>query len=372
MSNVEIQPSDNTWIGNDDVVTVKHFSGCKKVHYSSHEQNNLSNYKKLNNKCCINKVTNKIIGYKQNTNKVPKYVAREVARGKDILIHHFSGHQNVLFFTLTFEKAYMDISGTKKHFNSFLKKLKRRYGKLIYFYVIELQKERKEPSLHIHAAIKMVEQKRFTVNKDEAEVLWGHGFIKAKRLYNVQKISSYFFKDFFREENLKIYPKNSHIYYSSQGLKPPTVEKLTMTEFLEKYGDDYYLDNAIANNVIDGKTKKIMCSNIDKFFKPRKYKRKSKRKFKLKIAIRFIKMEADKLLCDDIYSTTKRNKCFKTYGIKIPLDTKNTILMNKVRKLKKGKQWILLESTFPLGYGLCNAKVIDILDEKDITRTYLF
>lgn len=371
MSDVKLEFNDNTWIADEDMVTVKHFPDEKQVHYNSNPQKHLGGYQRQDKDTYLNTTTGEIGKYKHNVDKVPKFVTQEVARGKDILINHFAGHQNVLFFTLTFDEAYMDIKGTQKYFNSFLRKLKRIYGNLIYFYVIELQKERKEPSLHVHAAIKRTEHKRFKVDKDEAKALWGHGFAKPKRLYNVEKISTYFFKDFFREENLKIYPKNSHIYYHSIGLKGPTVEELTMSEFLKKYGDDYYLDNSVAKDVIDCKTQKVICSNIDKYFKERKYKRKSQRKYKVKRAIRFIRIEADKIICDDIYSSKKRYS--KTYGIKIPLDTKNTVLMEKVRKLKKfKKQWVLLESKFPMGYGLCNAKVIDILNEADIVETHLF
>ena len=371
MSEVKLEFTDNAWIADDDTVTVKHFSGGIQVHHNSNPQNHLAGYKRVDKNTYFNPVTGEVETYKQNESKVLKNVATQVKRGRDILINHFSGHQNVLFFTLTFKKAYMDMAGTQDYFNKFLKKLKRRYGKLIYFYVIELQKERQEPSLHIHSAIKSLDKKRFRVDKDEAENLWDKGFVATERLYDVEKISNYFFKDFFREENLKIYPKGSNIYYRSKGLEPPTLETLTMSEVLTKYGDDYYLDNSTATDVIDSKTNKIMCSNIDKFFKPRKYKRKNKKKFITKRIVRFIKIEDDKMVCDDIYYYKSRYK--KHYGIKLPLDTKNTVLMDKVKKLKKRKkQWVVLETTFPIKYGLVGSKVIDLIDEKDMQTNYLF
>lgn len=373
MSEVKLEFTNNTWIADDDTVTVKHFSGGKQVHYNSNPQNHIAGYKRLDKNTYLNPITGKVETYKQNESKVLKNVATQVKRGRDILINHFSGHQNVLFFTLTFKKAYMDMAGTQDYFNKFLKKLKRRYGKLIYFYVIELQKERQEPSLHIHAAIKRVEYKRFKVDNPETKALWGQGSTKTKRLYDVEKISNYFFKDFFREENLKIYPKGSNIYYRSKGLEPPTLETLTMSEFLSKYEDDYYLDNSTAADVIDSKTNKIMCSNVDKFFKPRKYKRKDKKKFITKRAVRFIKMEADRMVCDDIYVYTRRYGYKKSYGVKVPVDTENTVLMDKIKHLqKRKKQWVLLETTFPVKYGLVGSKVIDLIDEKDMQTNYLF
>ena len=144
-----------------------------------------------------------------------------------------------------------------------------------------------------------------------------------------------------------------------------------MSEFLEKYGDDCYLDSSTAIDVVDSKTNKIMCSNIVKTFKSRKYKRKPKKKFITKRIVRFIKTEDDKMVCDDIYYYKSRYK--KSYGIKIPIDTKNTVLMDKIKKLeKRKKQWVVLETTFPIKYGLVGSRVIDIVDKKDMERNYLF
>lgn len=371
MSDIKLEFTNNTWIDDEEIVTVKHFSDAKQVHYNSNPQKHLAGYKRLNKNTYINPTTGEIKTYKHNACKVPKFVAESVARGQDILIQNFAGHQNVIFFTLTFDKACMDIAGTQKYFNNFLKKIKRRYGELKYFYVIELQKERQEPSLHIHAAIKSMDMKRFRIENDDAKALWGHGITKTERLYNIEKISNYFFKDFFRAKNLKIYPKNSNICYHSTGLKPPKVEMLTMAEFISKYGDDYYLDGTTGKDVIDTKTNKVMCSNIDKIFKQRTHKRKAKIKYPLKRTVRFIKVEDDKMLCDDIYFN--RRKGCKTYGLKITLNTKNTVLMDKVRKLKRKKKClILLEYTFPIPQDLSNTTIIDILDENDVIINHLF
>ena len=122
MSEVKLEFTDNAWIADDDTVTAKHFAGGIQVHYNSNPQNHLAGYKRVDKNTYFNPVTGEVETYKQNADKVLKNVATQVRRGKDILIHHFSGHQNVLFFSLTFEKAYMDIVGTQEYFNKFLKK----------------------------------------------------------------------------------------------------------------------------------------------------------------------------------------------------------------------------------------------------------
>lgn len=371
MSNIKIEETKHTWIENNAIVKVKHYGDSKVVHYNSNIQNHLCKYKKLNNKSCIDKQTGDIIMYNQNKEKVPKYVAREVSRAKDILISNFPKGQNVLFLTLTFSNPCTDFEITRKYFRYFLDKLKRRYGKIIYFYVIELQKERAEPSLHIHAAIKQTEKKRLVINNNEVERLWNKGFTKTKRLSNVQEISNYFFKDFFRKENLKIYTKNCHIYYHSIGLKTPKVEEMKMSNFINLYGEEYYMYNSITKNIIDSRTDKIMCTNINKVFKKRKYKIKHKKILKVKIPVRFIKVEDGKMICDDIYSFKKR--CWKWYNVKISLDTQNTVLMSKVKKLKRKKKcWILLETTFPIRYGFSNSKIIDVEDTDTSIKNRLF
>ncbi len=370
-----INISSGGWIDDDETVTVKKYSHMLEVTNSSNKQTNLKKYKRHDKNTYVNTVTGELIEYKQNDMKILKWVKREVANAKDILINNFYGHQNVLFITLTYNKPVIDFKEVQRNFRNFYNKLQRRYGKLIYFQVVELQKNRwqkkKQKSLHIHLALKNPNVKRFSIENDEICVLWEKGFTKTDRLETVNKIASYFFKDFLYQENLRLYPKYKNIFQCSQGLKDVTTETYTMKEFLNKYGEAFYRENSNIINIIDNKTGKIMCIHKKQNYMPRKYKKKNKSNYKCIIPIRFIKVENDKIVCDDIY--TFRRRYLKRYGIKIPINTKNTVLMDKIRKMqKRKKQWILLKATFPLKYDLSNTTVIDILDEKDIVVNRLF
>lgn len=368
MSKIKKEVIDGGWINADEEVTAKYFGDIIKVQSSKSKQTHLNQYPRTSKSTYFNKIDNRQHEYKQNENKTVKNARRSVNEIKDIVLNNFQGKQNVLFLTFTCTEAVMDFEFMKNSFNNFFKKLKRKYGKLKYFYIIELQKNRETPSLHIHSAIKSIEHKRLRIPNDEITRLWGVGFCTTERLNNAEKLTSYFIKDLLDEENLKIYPKNKKLYYSSLKLPKPTEEKMTMQEFLNKYGDDFYRDAGVQINIVDVDTSKIINAHKKQTYKKRKHNKR--KKLKMKRAVRFRGIENNYLVCDDIYCYRQRK--MKNYAVKIPLNTKNTVLMDKVKKLKKGKQWIVLEGTFPIRYDLSNTKVIKILDKTEINITRLF
>lgn len=367
MSKIKKEVIEGGWINADEEITVKYFGDIIKIKSNSSKQTHLKNYQKLSGKSYLNKTTNIEHEYKQNENKTVKNVSRSVNEIKDIVLNNFQGHQNILFLTLTCTKAVMDFEFMKKNFDNFFRKLKRRYGDLKYFYIIELQKNRKEPSLHIHSAIKSIEHKRFTIPDDETTRLWGVGFCTTERLNNAEKLTSYFVKDLLDEANLKIYPKNSNLYYCSLGLPKPKEETMIMQEFLNKCADDFYRDNGVIINIVDEDTAKIINGYMKQLYKRRKHKKKNIHK--IRRTVRFRRLQGNLLICDDIYENKKQ----KYYGATITVNTKNTVLLNKVQNLRKYKKaYLLLKGKFPIKRDLSNMEVIDVLDKENIKIQYLF
>ena len=369
MSKIKSEITEGGWIKNDTQITFKNYKNIIAVQSSSNSNKptKLKQYKKKNNDTRINTNTGEEIQCVHNEGKVLDTDKREVENAKDILLYNFWGHQNVVFITLTCETPTMDFNTIRKYFRNFYNKLKRKYGKLIYFYIIELQKERVEPSLHIHAVIKHTEKKRFSIPYDELVQLWkksGLYSCSIERVETVEVLGTYFFKDFLDEETLKLYPKHSRIFYSSINLERVEKETCTMEEFIEKFGEKFYRDSSIINNIIDEETDKIMCRYIKQVYKTRKHKKHKKFIREIKKVLTVKQIEDTYLIVND---TPKKNK-----NIKLKINYQDEELMKKIKALKKRKYILVLRYEVSLRYDLSNAVIVDVIDKKDIQENHLF
>lgn len=369
MSKIKSKITEGGWIDDETQVTIKNYGDTIKVQSSSNSSKptKLKSYRKKDKYTYINAETGEERQYIFNNEKVLDTVKREVENAKDILLYNFWGHQNVVFITLTCEKPTMDFNTIRKYFRNFYNKLKRKYGKLIYFYIIELQKERVEPSLHIHAVIKHTEKKRFSIPYDELVQLWkksGLYSCSIERVETVEVLGTYFFKDFLDVETLKLYPKNSHIFYCSINLERVEKETFTMEEFIEKFGEKYYRDSSIINDIIDESIDKIMCRYIKQVYKLRKHKKHKKFIREIKKLLTVKQIEDTYLIVND---TPKKIK-----NVKLKINYQDEKLMKKIKALKKRKYILVLRYEVSLRYDLSNAVIIDVIDKKDIQENHLF
>lgn len=369
MSKIKSEITEGGWIKKDTQVIIKNYGDTIKVQSSSNSSKptKLKSYRKKDKYTYINAETGEEKPYMLNDGKVLETVQREVKDASDILLRNFWGHQNVVFITLTCETPTMDFKQIRKYFRNFYNKLKRKYGKLIYFYIIELQKKRAEPSLHIHAVIKHTEKKRFFIPYEELVQLWdksGLWSCSIERVTTVEMLCTYFFKDFLDEETLKLYPKHSRIFYSSINLDRVEKETCTMEEFIEKFGEKFYRDSSIINNIIDEETDKIMCRYIKQVYKPRKHKKHKKFIREIKKVLTVKQIEDTYLIVND---TPKKIK-----NIKLKINYQDEELMNKIKALKKRKYILVLRYEVSLRYDLSNAVMVDVIDKKDIQENHLF
>lgn len=99
-------------------------------------------------------------------------------------MHEASLHDENCFITLTYDKEPWDGSLNKKHFQDFMKRLRRRYQDIRYFHCGEYGPETQRP--HYHALLfnhdwqdKELWSERdgvLTYVSNDLEKLWGHGF----------------------------------------------------------------------------------------------------------------------------------------------------------------------------------------------------
>ncbi|MCH5211431.1 MAG: hypothetical protein J1G06_00285 [Oscillospiraceae bacterium] len=181
--------------------------------------------------------TKNISSFKESFKDVPRYI-----KG------FFYGDDTERFVTLTYSEFMSEPERLSKDFQKFLNKLKRRYGKLRYFYI-------KEPdtrgSWHIHSLIKRLDGQSFNITDDSVRKLWKRGIaVNVQKINNVNTMSYYF--DITRYENkiqrISFYPTGMKIYSCSADMN---ITKLrTKYSNIKKYIGDKELTYRRTDNVI--------------------------------------------------------------------------------------------------------------------------
>ena len=116
-------------IPKDAQVKVKEYTNdVKTVTYVSNKSNNLRRYKRINNKEYIDKKTGEILQYNVQEVKTEKSLKRTLNGPlADLLINNFTGGNNQIFVTLTFEWDMNDFNKLKWYFDRFWSRLCYKY-----------------------------------------------------------------------------------------------------------------------------------------------------------------------------------------------------------------------------------------------------
>lgn len=114
------------------------------------------------------------------------------------------------FLTLTFAENETDIERANRAFNLFTQRMKDRFPEFQYFAVIEFQKR---GAVHYHLLCNL----RYMKSK-EIESIWGHGFIKIKRVKHVDNLGRYMSK-YLRKEMFDPRMFRKKKFFCSQNLK---------------------------------------------------------------------------------------------------------------------------------------------------------
>ncbi len=94
------------------------------------------------------------------------------------------GDANGRFITLTYAENFQDVEAANRHFNTFIKRLRKEYGsEFRYVVTIEFQKR---GAVHYHMLTDMP-----YIKDTELRRIWGHGFVKVKEVKNSKHAAVY-------------------------------------------------------------------------------------------------------------------------------------------------------------------------------------
>lgn len=141
------------------------------------------------------------------------------------------------FYTLTFKENLGEVTVANKRFNKFIMRMEYRYGKFIYLAVIEFQRR---GAVHYHFLCNLP----FIIAK-EIEKIWGHGFIKIRRIKHVTNLGAYFCKYLHKDmTDKRLFRKKK--YFCSENIERPmevydkrVIEKLLTQYDLHERKPDY-------------------------------------------------------------------------------------------------------------------------------------
>jgi len=148
------------------------------------------NYKKLDKDRYYCLLTGEIFEYKKSDNKSQSVVSikKTLTKLKRLINNNFTGERNELFLTLTYGKTMTDCKQLMKDFDTFMKRLKRKYPQMEYINVIEPQGS---GSWHCHVLLKDMAQQSLYIHNSKMAEMWGHGFTSTKGLKKVDNIGAY-------------------------------------------------------------------------------------------------------------------------------------------------------------------------------------
>ncbi len=116
------------------------------------------------------------------------------------------------FLTLTFAENLTDLQGCNKKIKIFIKKLKRIKKEIKYLLVPEFQKR---GAVHYHILINLDETEQKLIAN-----LWGHGFIKIKKIKEGANVGFYVSKYIGKDLEDQRYFNNKK-YFCSRNLNKP-------------------------------------------------------------------------------------------------------------------------------------------------------
>lgn len=252
---------------------VKTMGNIIEVQYMSHRNNKQTVQMLKGGKQYVVCSTGEIVDIKKKETRQEnrKGLLKTFALCRDLINTNVTDVSKVRWITLTYKenmtdtkKLYKDFEKFNKRFQYFCKK--NNYGKPEYIVMMEPQGR---GAWHAHLLYIWEDRKApFIENKVLAD-LWGHGFVKIKKLDNVDNVGAYLtaylgdmeysetieadiwvnndFKKVEVEEDgkkvkkmilkgarLKLYPANFNMIRHSRGIKKPVVEFVEHSEIKEK------------------------------------------------------------------------------------------------------------------------------------------
>ncbi|KXU02182.1 hypothetical protein SCODD09_00651 [Streptococcus constellatus] len=174
-----------------------------------------------------------------------KSVQQTMKKLRRLVAHNFTGGMNQLWVTLTYGKPVTEAEEAYKDFKAFIRRVRKKYGRIDYIAVIEPQASGR---WHLHVLMK--NDSILMIPNAILADLWGRGFTKTKRLKSADKIGNYLIsylsnlqlgnddsnsKAIVKGARLYMYPKGIRIYRTSRGIEKPLEITATKGELMKAF-----------------------------------------------------------------------------------------------------------------------------------------
>lgn len=138
--------------------------------------NTVPRMQKLDSNRGINIATGEVIEFKRSQNRSQRMCdfKRSLSRLRDIIKLNVTELEKCFFITLTYEDNISDREKFRKHFDNFIKKFRRLYGKCEYIKPIEYQGR---GAIHCHLIIIFDKTPTLSITNEDIVRCWKHGSV---------------------------------------------------------------------------------------------------------------------------------------------------------------------------------------------------
>jgi hypothetical protein len=252
--------SEKSDISSSAYVTVTQTGSIVEVQYME-KMNQTATIRKLNADEYVELSTGEIKEYQHIENRSQSYKSLRATFKKlrYLINNNFSGRKNELFVTLTYAENMTDTKKLYSDLEKFNKKLRYQYTNVTSVDYLSVVEPQQRGAWHVHVLFKFNDLESVFIPNSELASLWGHGFVKIKRVDGVDNIGAYLTayladlelspetlaialksghdvvekevdgqkKAFIKGGRLHMYPPGMNLFRKSKGILYPDREKMT-------------------------------------------------------------------------------------------------------------------------------------------------
>lgn len=189
--------AENSLIEKSDIsssafVTVTQTGSIVEVQYME-KMNHAATIRKLNADEYVELSTGEIKQYQHIENRSQSYKSLRATFKKlrYLINNNFSGRKNELFITLTYEENMQDTKRLYEDMKNFMKRLKYQFKNSTTVDYLSVVEPQQRGAWHVHLLLKFNDLASVFIPNNELEGIWGHGFVKIKRVDGVDNIGAY-------------------------------------------------------------------------------------------------------------------------------------------------------------------------------------
>ena len=257
--------AENSLIEKSDIsssayVTVTQAGSVVEIQYME-KMNHAATIKKINANEYVDLSTGEIKEFQHIENRSQSYKSLRATFKKlrYLINNNFCGRKNELFITLTYEENMTDTKRLYEDMKNFMKRLKYQFKNSTTVDYLSVVEPQQRGAWHVHLLLKFNDLSSVFIPSSELATLWGHGFVKIKRVDGVDNIGAYLTayladleltpetmavafqtghdvvekevdgqkKAFIKGGRLHMYPPGMNLFRKSKGIAYPEREMMT-------------------------------------------------------------------------------------------------------------------------------------------------